>query len=136
MIKLRTKPQFLLTNKVPLTIYRTTGSGRYEMGEWVEPESEPIEREVNIQPLRFKEAMLLPEAERTRQWWTLYCAEDLRADQEAGIDPETGEELGGWRADEFVWQGYRYKIMKVKNFSMGILDHFHAQAARIEVTPN
>lgn len=131
-----TKPRFLLTGKVPITIYRTIGSGGYVRGEWKDPEAEEIEREVNIQPLRYKEVMLLQDSQRTRQWWQLYCAEDLRADQESGIDPVTGEEIEGWQADEFYWQGYRYKIMKVKNYSMGVLDHYSAQAVRVEITPN
>ena len=29
------KPQFLLTKKIPLTIYRTSAQGTYVDGEWV-----------------------------------------------------------------------------------------------------
>lgn len=131
-----TKPRFLLTGKVPITIYRTIGSGGYVRGEWKDPEAEEIEREVNIQPLRYKEVMLLQDSQRTRQWLQLYCSEDLRMDQEEGIDPDTGEVIEGWQADKFYWQGYRYKIMKVKKYSMGVLDHYSAQAVRVEITPN
>lgn len=131
-----TRPRFLVTGKVPITIYRAIGVGEYVRGVWVDPEVEEIEREVNIQPLRYKEIMLLQDTQRTRQWWQLYCADDLRTDQEEGFDPVTGEATSGWQADEFYWQGYRYKIMKVKNYSMGVLDHYSAQAVRMEVTPN
>ena len=45
-------------------------------------------------------------------------------------------------ADEFEWesmedgQTYTYKIMKVRRYKMGILDHWRAFAARKEITPN
>lgn len=131
----RTKPMFLMTGKIPLTIYRGTTSGEYVRGVWQEGESEPIVREVNIQPLRYHEILLLPESQRTRQWYNLWCAEDLFTDQEAGFLPD-GTPTPARKADEFMYEGYRYKIMRVHHYDMGVLDHFHAQAARIEVTPN
>ena len=82
---------------------------------------------MNIQPLRPSEILQMPEADRTREWYKVYCAEDLRTLQEG---------VSGHAADEFVWQGYNYKIMKVSNWSMGILNHFRAYAARTPVTPN
>jgi len=130
-----TKPMFLLTGKKPLTIFRNTVKGQFVRGIWQKGEYEEIVREVNIQPLRYHEILLLPEAERTRQWYSLWCAEDLRTDQEIGFLPD-GQQTDGWDADEFVYEGYRYKIMKVHSWDMGVLDHFAAQAARIEVTPN
>lgn len=120
------KPQFLLTKKIPLTIYRQE-AGSYVMGEWVKGSVVSVTREVNIQPLKPSEVMMMPESDRTKQWYKLYCAEDLRTMQEG---------VGGWDADEFTWQGHNYKIMKVQNYAMGILNHFKAFAARTPVTPN
>lgn len=120
------KPQFLLTKKIPIDIDRRA-KGAFVEGDWVPGSVTTVVREVNIQPLKDTEIMMLPEADRTRTWYKLYCAEDLRTDQEG---------VGGWSADEFMWQGYRYKIMKVRRYDMSILDHFRAHAARIEVTPN
>ena len=120
------KPQFLLTKKIPLTIYRATGQGSYVDGEWVETGTTEVIRDVNIQPLKDSELMLLPESDRTKEWYKLYCAEDLIGDKQ-GVP-------AGTVADEFVWQGYRYKVMKVRNYGMGTLDHYRAFAARLEIS--
>jgi hypothetical protein len=119
------KPQFLLTKKIPLTVYRTSAQGTYVDGEWVEGSAVEVIRDVNIQPLKDEELLLLPEADRSREWYKLYCAEDLIADK-----PGTA----GTIADEFIWNGDRYRVMKVKQYGMGILNHFRAMAARLEVS--
>ena len=119
------KPKFLLTKKIPLTIYRTASQGSYVDGEWVAASASEIVREVNIQPFKDEELLLLPEADRSREWYKLYCAEDLIADKPGA---------SGTIADEFVWNGDRYKVMKVKAYGMSILDHYKAHAARLEVS--
>lgn len=120
------QPQFLLTKKIPLDFFRKT-QGQYVDGEWVEGVESTVTLEVNIQPLKEAELMLLPEADRGKQWWKIYCAEQIRMDKQGDT---------GWDADEFVYQGDRYKVMKVENYAMGILNHFKALAARMELTPN
>lgn len=122
------KPQFLLTNKIPLTIYRRS-LGEYVEGEWIEGTTVEVPVQVNIQPLKGYEILQLPESERTRVWWKLYSADVLRTEKEGD---------GGWDADEFVWKGDRYKIMKLDDWTsgMGILEHTKAYATRIELTPN
>lgn len=67
------KPQFLLTHKIPLTIYRRS-LGSYVDGEWIEGATTEVPVEVNIQPLKGYEILQLPESERTRVWWKLYSA--------------------------------------------------------------
>ena len=119
------KPQFLLTKKIPLTIYRTSAQGTYVDGEWVEGTAVEVVREVNIQPFKDEELLLLPEADRAREWYKLYCAEDLIAGKPGA---------SGTIADEFIWNGDRYKVMKVKRYQMQTLDHFKAHAARLEVS--
>ena len=119
------KPQFLLTKKIPLTIYRTSAQGTYVDGEWVEGTAVEVVREVNIQPFKDEELLLLPEADRSREWYKLYCAEDLIADKPGA---------SGTIADEFIWNGDRYKVMKVKRYQMQTLDHFRAMASRLEVS--
>lgn len=122
------KPQFLLTHKIPLTIFRKS-EGSYVNGRWVEGTSSEIILQVNIQPLKPSEILMLPEADRTRAWVKFYSADYARTLKE-------GE--GGWSADEFVWKNGRYKIMKVDDWTdgMGILEHVKIQAARIELTPD
>lgn len=121
------KPKFLLTKKTPLTVYRTTAQGSYVNGSWVAGSTVEVIREVNIQPFKDEELLLLPEADRSREWYKLYCAEDFIADKPGD---------SGTIADEFVWNGDRYKVMKVKRYQMQTLDHFRAMAARLETSAN
>lgn len=122
------KPQFLLTHKIPLTIYRRS-AGSHVDGDWVEGEVEEVAVQVNIQPLKGYEILQLPESERTRVWWKVYSADQLRTEKE-GPD--------GWDADEFIWKNDRYKIMKLDDWqnAMGILEHCKAYATRVELSPN
>ena len=120
------KPNFLLTHKIPLTIYRRT-SGTYVDGDWVEGSTTEVSVQVNIQPLKPYEILQLPESERTRVWWKVYSADLLRTEKEGAHD-----------ADEFVWKNDRYKVMKVDDWQSGmsILEHSKAYCTRIELTPN
>ena len=119
------KPKFLLTKKIPLTVYRTTAQGSYINGSWVAGSTVEVIREVNIQPFKDEELLLLPEADRSREWYKIYCAEDFIADKPGA---------SGTIADEFVWNGDRYKVMKVKRYQMQTLDHYKVHAARLEVS--
>lgn len=53
------KPKFLLTKKIPLIIYRI-GLGSWVDGKWVEGSETQVEIEVNIQPFKNHELMMLP----------------------------------------------------------------------------
>ena len=119
------RPQFLLTKKIPLTIYRKE-KGSYVRGVWVDGPEVEVVVEVNIQPVKPSEVQMMPESDRTREWYKVYSADLLRTKQEGD---------NGWAADQFEWQGHRYEVMKVQNYSMSILDHFKAWAARIGPTP-
>lgn len=120
------KPQFLLTHKIPLTIFRRA-AGSYVNGDWMEGSTTEVVVQANIQPLKGYEILQLPESERTRVWWKVYSADVLRTAKE-----------GSHAADEFIWKGDRYKIMKIDDWTsgMGILEHVRALATRIELTPN
>lgn len=122
------KPNFLLTNKIPFTIYRRS-EGDYVDGEWVEGTIEEVSILGNIQPLKPHEILQLPESDRTRVWWKLYTSEKLRTMKEGP---------NGWDADEFEWKGDRYKVMKLDDWTdaMQILEHCKAYCTRIELTPN
>lgn len=119
------RPQFLLTNKIPLTVSRQS-AGSYVRGVWVEGTTTEVEVEVNIQPVKPHEVQMMPESDRTREWYKVYCADELRTKQEGA---------NGHGPDRFEWQGHTYEIMKVQNYSMSILDHWKAWAARVSVTP-
>lgn len=122
------KPQFLLTNKIPITVFRRS-QGEFIDGDWVEGATVEFPIEGNIQPVKHHELLMFPESERTRSWWKLYTAETLRTEKEG---------VGGWDADEFVWKGDRYKVMRVNDYTNGmhILEHTKNWCVRIELTPN
>ena len=120
------QPNYLLTKKIPLVIIRRT-AGSYVEGDWVEGSTSNINIEVNIQPLKDSELMMMPEADRSREWYKFYTNTLVRTQKEGS---------GGYDADEFDFQGNRYKVMKVRNYGMGVLNHFRGLAARIELTPN
>ena len=118
------RPQFLLTKKIPLTIYRKE-KGSYVRGVWVDGPEVEVVVEVNIQPVKPSEVQMMPESDRTREWYKVYSADLLRTKQEGD---------NGWDADQFEWQGLCYEVMKVHNYAMGTLDHCKAWAARVSVT--
>ena len=120
------QPNFLLTKKIPLTILRRV-AGSYVNGDWVEGTTTNIPIEVNIQPARDHELMIFPESERSKEWYKLYSADEIRTQLEG---------VGGYDADEFTFLGKRFKVMKARRYSMGILDHFRGFAVRVETTPN
>jgi len=129
------QPRFLLTQKLPLTLYRRS-LGSYVDGEWVEGTTTEVDIEANIQPLKDHELMMLPESERSREWVKVYSASMIRTQREGFTGYGVGYGEVNYDADEFVWQGMRFKVMKVRGYFMGILNHFRAYAARIELTPN
>ena len=118
------QPKFLLTKTVPLTIYRTSQGG-YVNGDWVDGKTAEVEIQANVQPMRDDELMLMPETERTREWYKVYSASEIRTSKEGTT---------GWAADEFMWNGDRYKVMKVRRYQMQTLDHWKALAAKVETT--
>lgn len=121
-----TTPGFLLVHKIPLTIERRTAGG-YVDGDWVEGTLTNIPIEVNIQPAKDHELLMLPESERSKEWYKLYSTSEIRTQLEG---------TGGHDADEFVFEGKRFKVMKARHYGMGVLDHFRGLAVRIELTPN
>lgn len=124
------RPLFLLTGKTSLTLFRRS-KGEYVDGEWVEGQDEEVPIIANVQPLKTYELLMYPEAERSRDWQKVYSASEMRTQVEGSHD-----------ADEFYWdsmqegQMFRYKVMKVRRYKMGVLDHYMAHAVRIELTPN
>jgi|SRR5690625_820630 len=118
----RTKPTFLLTNAVDITVIRA-GEIENVMGKPVV--GEPTEHEIraNIQPLKFTELMTLPESDRTKEWIKGFCdpSQDIRGARE-GSD--------GWEADRVVWEGDKYKVVKIQRWKMGVLDHISFHAVR------
>jgi hypothetical protein len=126
------KPQFLLTHKIPIVITRRA-QDTYVDGDPVEGAQTTLTIQGNVQPLKDYELMQLPESERTRDWQKVYSADEMRAEVEG---------VGGWGADTFQWDSvedgktYTYRVMRVRRYKMGILDHWRAFCARESLTPN
>jgi hypothetical protein len=108
--------------------------GTYVNGDWVEGSATTFTVKAKVQPLRDTQLMLMPESDRNTSWLVVFVQEvsgltvpALRAAQQGS---------GGWDADEFSWQGYRYRVMKDNNHAQTNIDHTRVMCARIEVTPN
>lgn len=104
------------TGKVPLTLMRPDGAGgSYVDGVWVDSAYNPVEILANVQPTGYKETMLMEEADRSKKMVKVYSASPIYSQEEN----ENG-------ADEFEWEGDTFVVMKVLNYSMGVLNHYKA----------
>lgn len=118
------KPNFLLTNKLPITVYRTE-QGKWLEGRYYDGDIKELCIYVNIQPYNMSKIMQLPEATRTKDWYTVFSSEELRDSREGNC---------GWEADRFEWDGNEYVVQRAKHYNMGILDHYEIEAVRVERT--
>lgn len=117
---------FSLTKKIPVIVYRYP-QGQWVGGDWVLGQPFTVSIEANIQPMSYHETLQFPEADRTKKWCNVWTESILRTNKEGA---------GGWDADLFYWQGDLYEVRKVQSWSMGVLDHYHVQACRKELTPD
>jgi len=117
-------PLFLLTQHKTVNCSRRLPGG-YMDGHWVDGGEDLFQIEANVQPFNYKDELQLKESERSRQWLKIYTASQLR-----GL--EQGD--SGYRGDTVIWEGYKYQVMRVHNYSMSVLDHYKALCARIETT--
>lgn len=120
----RTFPQFQLTHFTEVEIKRGS-TGTLVKGRWKKGPTTDVVIEANVQPFQYKDIMQLPEADRTKEWIKLYSKDLIRSAKE-GDD--------GYDADIVLWDGFEYKVMRVRHYQMGILDHWHAQAARTPIS--
>jgi len=106
----RSFPTFSLTHTTAVTILRKSGKGDYDDdGNWVEAVPQEIVIEANVQPTPRHEIEIMVEADRTKEWITLYSVSEIRTANEAA---------NGWDADEVVWDGYTFKVMKSQHWKM------------------
>lgn len=109
--------------------------GSYVDGEWVGGAETTFTIKAKVQPLRMTELKLFPESERNRSWVKVFIQEDQSATLPAIRTAQQGT-TNGHGADEFVWQGFTYRVMQDSNYNDSCLDHSLVYAARVEVTPN
>lgn len=115
-------PTFRLTGFTLLPLKRYTPSFRDEWGVWHEGVKEDLEIEANVQPLGYRDSLMLPESERTKASIKIYSSEVIKGARE-------GEEAT--EADEVDWEGYVWKVSRVHSYKMGVLNHYKAIAYRL-----
>jgi len=121
-------PSFTLTKTIPVQVFRE-GKPIVVKGRPVPGPEIEFTIQANVQPSTPKDLQLLPEADRTRESITLYMATpDLIRTAREGADSH--------QADEVVYAGQRYKVMRVRSYRMGILDQTHAIASREIISAN
>lgn len=115
-----------LLNKHTVTLKRTSVSGAYSdtTGKWVPATSTDVVIKCQVQPFKFSQTLMLPEADRTKDWLNIWSASEIR---------KMAEGEGGHDADTFVWHNTLYKVMGVKIWEG---HHYHAQACAIGKTPS
>ena len=110
------------TGRVSLDIKRPelTG-GEYVEGIWIESGYVTVNIAANVQPVGYKETLIMAEADRSKKALKVYSPDII-----------LGEEENENGADEFDWEGDTFRVMKVLDYSMGILNHYKAIAVMKE----
>jgi len=118
-----TYPTFSRTGWVNLSISRYA-LGDYSTGDYVKATPTIVTVRANVQPLKDREIVQMPEADRTKKWLKVYSASLMRSNKEGEYD-----------ADRFIWDGDTYQVEKVQDYSMGVLNHWRATACKISPNP-
>jgi len=122
---IKTKPRFLSTGLVPVTLLRR-GKGTRVNGRYVPDVEQSIDILANVQPLfRGIRTHLNPYGDITTLTFLVLTNEPVRQQKE-GDD--------GWEADVILWNNERLIVMQASNYSMGVLDHHEAVCVREEVS--
>jgi hypothetical protein len=119
-------PPLLLTGHITLDVIRreaeTIIRGRPSPGA-----ETTVQVVCNVQPvLKSTDTTSLPEADRSRATLKVYTKGDSLRQRKEGVN--------GNAADRFYWKGELYEVMKVIDYEMGILNHYKALCARVELT--
>lgn len=118
-------PPFLSTKKKSILVIRKT-PGVYTNGRYAEAVPTSLTIEGNIQPgLRFNDTQYLAEGERGRRCIRIYTSSELRTRQEG---------VGGYDADEVVYNGITYVCKWSHYYDMGVLNHWKAILVEKEST--
>lgn len=113
-----TTPKFAVVGKTIVTGYQNP-LPTIVKGKPVSVTPTPFTFTANIQNGSYSTSLLLPESERLSDNIIIFTVYPLRQAQE-----------GQWDADTVLWQGDLWKVMKSKEFSMGVQDHYEVIAVR------
>lgn len=119
-------PPLLSVGRTQLAVTRRSLPTK-DRGRYTEGTSEVVTITCNVQPiLKSTDTMLLPEADRSKACLKVYTkGAEIRGMKEGP---------GGHDADQFMWQGELYEVMKAINYQMGVLNHYKAVCMRKELT--
>lgn len=118
-------PPLLQVGSVTLEVTRTTAA-TFVNGRLVPGTSTLVDVVANVQPvLKSTDTMLLPEVDRSKAVLKVYTKGDALRQLKEGPN--------GWSADRFTWDGDIYEVMKVIDYKMGVLNHYKALCARVEL---
>ncbi len=90
----------------PITL-RRFADGTYVDGFYTEDQT-PVDTTIiaSVQPMGYKEKMLLPEGDRVKQWIKIYTVEPVRTQE------------GDARADRLVVDGKEYDVQQVTDWML------------------
>lgn len=118
-------PPMLRTGKKPVTLIRRSLE-QYVNGRLQASSETQVNILANVQPvLKSTATQMLEQIDRSKAVLELYSKDEIRMRREGS---------GGWNADRFTWNGELFEVMKVVHWNMGVLDHYHAVAMRVELT--
>ncbi len=110
----------LLRWLAPLDIIRN-GTGSYVNGRWENPASTTVPIKAVVQNANPDDLILLPEGTRTTEAVKIHTISEIH----------TVSEVGETDADQFNYNGFRYRIYDVFNRKIG--NYYKAVAIRIKV---
>jgi hypothetical protein len=105
---------------VPLDIIRK-GIGSYVNGDWVNGADVTVSIKAVVQNANADDLILLPEGSRSSESIKIHTTSEVK----------TISEVGETEADQFDYEGSRYKIFDVYNRKIG--KYYKASAIRIKV---
>jgi len=112
-----------LTGSVQLPITRST-AGSYINGKYVAGTTSVVTIKASVQPvMRSTNLSMLSEGDKALAALEIFSPDEIRMVKEGDAAQE---------ADKFQWNDEWYEVMKVVRWQMGIIDHFHAIAKRVE----
>jgi hypothetical protein len=122
---IRTRPLYINTGKVPVTIIRSA-EGSWTGGRYTKATPVEVEIEANVQPVpRGIDTRLKPEGDTTKLAFMVFTNDPIRQKREGD---------GGYDADIVLWDGDELEVMEVARYQMGVLDHYEAYCVRKEVS--
>lgn len=120
---IRTRMKLRLTHRLPFTVERNEPGYRDPLtGRYIEGALNTFTIQGNQQPLPGNERVMLPEADRSKDYRKLFTATFLY----------TVDEANQRTPDKVIIDGVAFSVHQRKEYQMGVLDHYEYQLRREE----